>query len=96
MANKTLVLAAVLILGAAVAGCGSEIGDAPVVRVTPEQRDKDLNAEAESTVKWLEGLPQADRDAAVARTPQIASILKGASDPALKQRIEALGIKTKP
>jgi hypothetical protein len=83
-----------LILGATIVGCGdNEIGSAPVVKVTPEQRAKDLNATAESTVKWLEGMSPADRQAAIKRSPQVASSLKDASDPALKGRIAALGVQ---
>lgn len=83
-----------LVIGAGLVGCGdSGIGSAPVVKVTPEQRAKDLDARAESTVKWLEGLPPADRQAAIRRTPQIAASLKQANDPALKARIAALGVQ---
>jgi hypothetical protein len=75
-------------------GCGdSEIGSAPVVKVSPDQRAKDLNASAESTVKWLEGMPAAERQAAIGRSPQVASSLKEASDPALKERVRALGVQ---
>jgi hypothetical protein len=86
---------AALILGAAfLTGCGKdEIGDAPVVNVSAEQRAKDVNTEAEQTVTWLEGLPAADRQAAIARAPQIKSSLKEATDPAIKTRVAALGIK---
>lgn len=88
-------IAAALIFGAAfLTGCGKdEIGDAPVVKVSPEQRAKDVNDEAEATVKWLESLPAADRQAALARAPQIATTLKEATDPAIKSRIDALGLK---
>ena len=78
-------------------GCGDpDVGSAPVVRVTPEQRAVEANAKAESTTKWLEGMAPADRPAAV-RTPQVAEALRGASDPTLKARIAALGLSpTKP
>ncbi|HWD38533.1 MAG TPA: hypothetical protein VG944_06765 [Fimbriimonas sp.] len=83
----TLVSALVLI------GCGdSGIGSAPVVSVTPEQRAKDLNSKAQKTVSWLEGLPADQRKTALDRTPQIKEALKGATDPALKTRISALGV----
>jgi hypothetical protein len=92
--RKALLLLAVLAFGVLVAGCGdSEIGSAPVVKVSPEQRAKDLNATAESTVTWLEGIDPDKRQAAIERSPQITATLKEASDPALKQRIAALGIK---
>ena len=88
-------IAAALILGAAfLVGCGkSEIGDAPVVKVSAEQRAKDVNEKADATLKWLEGLSPADRQAAIARAPQINAALKEATDPAIKARIDALGIK---
>ena len=89
-------IAAALILGAAffITGCGKDdIGAAPVVKVSAEQRAQDINAEAEQTVTWLEGLPATDRQAALGRAPQIVSTLKEATDPALKSRIAALGLK---
>lgn len=94
MAVRPLLLIAALLMGAAgLAGCGdSEIGSAPVVKVSPEQRAKDQNAQAESTVKWLEGLSPEKRKAALARSPQIKDKLSGATDPALKGRIAALGL----
>ncbi len=77
----------------AVTGCGAdENGAALRTQVTPEQRAKDLNAEAEGTVKWLEGLSPADRQAALAQTPQVKASLKNVTDPALKSRIAALGL----
>lgn len=92
--RKTLLTLAALVLGAAISGCGAdEIGSAPVVKVSPEQRARDLNATAESTVTWLEGIAPAERQATLRRSPQIAASLKDASDPALKQRIDALGVK---
>jgi len=87
---------AISILGMALAGCGdSEVGAAPVVKVTPEQRAKDVNDKAESTVKWLEGIAPADRQAAIGRAPQISASLKEATDPAIQARISALGITLK-
>lgn len=91
--RKVSFAAVVLLLGVIASGCAeSEIGSAPVVKVTPEQRAKDMNAKAESTVKWLESLPPAERQAAIGRTPQIAASLKAVADPALKARIDALGV----
>lgn len=95
MALRKLALTAVALLcGGAIVGCGDSDGvSAPVVKVSAEQRTKDLNAAAESTVKWLEGVPATDRQSAVQRSPQVAATLKGATDPALRQRIQALGIQ---
>lgn len=92
-ARPLLLVLPLAALGAILAGCGSdETGSAPVVRVSAEQRAKDVNASAEGTVKWLEGLPPAERQAALARAPQIQASLKDATDPALKSRIAAMGL----
>lgn len=86
-------LALAILVGGTLFGCGSdENGSAPVVKVTPEQRAKDLDSEAESAVTWLEGMSPVDRQSAFTKSPQIATTLKGASDPALKSRIAALGL----
>lgn len=68
------------------------MGTAPVVAVSAEQRAKDVNAKAEKTVAWLEKMPADERQAAANRSPQIKSSLDDATDPALKTRIEALGL----
>ncbi|MGV3614572.1 MAG: hypothetical protein ACO1SV_04470 [Fimbriimonas sp.] len=85
---------ALLLAAGFIAGCGDdEAGSAPVVKVSADQRAKDLNATAEATVKWLESLPPAERQAAIGRSPQVAASLKEASDPALQERIKALGVQ---
>jgi hypothetical protein len=87
-------LTPLLLLGAlGLVGCGpDEAGTAREVKVSPEQRAKDVNAEAESNIQWLESLPAGQRQASVDRVPRLKASLKGVTDPALKQRIEALGI----
>jgi hypothetical protein len=85
-----------LLLGALglVVGCGpDEAGAAPEVKVSADQRAKDVNAEAANNIQWLESLPAGQRQAAVDRVPQLKASLKGVTDPALKQRIHALGIR---
>lgn len=81
-----------LVLGTTLVGCGAdENGAAPVVKVSADQRALEANAKAESTTKWLEGMPAEKRQDA-ARTPQVVEALKGATDPTLKTRIAALGL----
>ncbi|GEM_PF-3216641 len=91
--SRTALLLGPAFFALGLAGCGdSEIGAAPVVKVSAEQRAKDLDQQAEATIKWLEGLPPAERQGAVARSPQVSSSLDGVSDPALRARIAALGL----
>ncbi|RYG41066.1 hypothetical protein EON79_21465 [bacterium] len=78
---------------ALLAGCGtSENGSAPQ-NVSAEQRAKDVQTEAQGTISWLEQLTPEQRQAALAQTPQIKATLAEVKDPALRARLDAMGIK---
>ena len=91
--KSTTVLALAIV--SVLAGCSSDVGSAPLVHVSAQQRALDLNNKAKSTLDWLEKMSPAERQSSIDKIPQVASALKSATDPSLKQRIDSLGIRLK-